>query len=342
LFTTAEEDAQRRDFTINGLFYDPIADKVLDFVSGQKDLDNRLIRFIGEPHERILEDHLRILRAVRFKNTLGFQYHPETFGALKKHANLAGNVSSERIRDELNKMIVHPSFPDALEDMEDTGVLAEILPEVQEMKGFAQPLQYHTEGDLWDHTILAIKALKPDAPLNLRWAVFLHDVGKTRTYDDTKERIRFDHHAEVSAEIAGVILRRLSFSRKRIHDICWLIEHHMSVYNVFEMEVGRRRHWFLQQLFLELLELNRCDTLGTIPADLTQHGKVLELYREDLASMPREPDRLLTGEDVMEILSLKPGPRIQEVLDAVRFEQLAGRLSERDEAENWVRREFEE
>jgi poly(A) polymerase len=335
LFTNPQEDAKRRDFTINGLFYDPLEDKVFDYVGGQEDLKNKLIRFIGDPHARILEDHLRIIRAIRFKNTFGFQYHPETYQAIKKHAKLIGKVSFERLRDELNKMIMHVSFPKALEDMEDTGVLEVILPEIQAMKGVAQPPEFHTEGDVWDHTLRAVKALKPEAQILLRWAVFLHDVGKPETFK-IAERIRYDHHAEASAEIAKKILRRLKFSTKDIDIIAWLVQHHMMVYNVMTMEVGRRRHWFLNPWYLDLLEVNRCDVAGTIPADFKTHDEVLELYRADMKELPKEPERLLTGEEIMEILGLKPGKKIAEILERLRFLQLEKKLKTKAQAEKWL------
>lgn len=335
-FTSAEEDALRRDFTINALFYDPIKDKIFDYVGGQKDLENKLVRFIGDPHKRILEDHLRIIRAIRFKNTFGFQYHPETFKALKKHAKLSSKVSAERIRDELNKMIMHSSFPNAVCDMEDTGVLLEILPEIQKMKGVAQPPEFHTEGDVFDHTLRAVRALKPEAQLLLRWAVFLHDVGKPETFE-VAERIRFDHHCEESAEIAGRILRRLKFSVKDIGVIKWLVTHHMMVYNVLDMEVGRRRHWFLNPWFLDLLEVNRCDVAGTIPADFSAYEKVLSLYRKDMKEMPKEPKRFLTGDEVMEILGIPPGKKVAEVLEKIRMLQLEKKLSTKVQAKRWLK-----
>lgn len=339
LFTNAEEDARRRDFTINALFYDPLEDKIFDYVEGRKDLKNELVRFIGDPHERILEDHLRIIRAIRFKNVFGFQYHPDTYAALKKHAKLAGKVSGERIRDELNKMIMHESFPRALEDMEDTGVLAEILPEIHAMKGVAQPPEFHTEGDVWDHALRSFKALKPEAGPLLRWAVLLHDVGKPDTFK-IKERIRFDGHSERSAELAGEILRRLRFATKDIEIIQWLVGHHMMVYNVLEMPVGRRRHWFLKPWYLELLELNRCDAAGTIPSDLATHDKVLELYRADMKELPSEPARLLTGEDVMKLLGLPAGAKVGEILEELRLLQLEKKLKTREEAERWLKKNF--
>jgi len=325
---------------MNALFYDPLADKIYDYVGGQEDLKNKLIRFIGDPHDRILEDHLRIIRAIRFKNTFGFQYHPQTFQALKKHAKLSKKVSSERLRDELNKMIMHASFPEALCDMEDTGVLAEVLPEIQAMKGVAQPPEFHTEGDVFEHTLRSFRALKPEASFLLRWAVFLHDVGKPETFK-IAERIRFDKHSEKSAEITGKILLRLKFSVKDMKIIQWLTLHHMMVYNVLEMPVGRRRHWFLNPWYLDLLEVNRCDIAGTIPAgnrpaDYSTHEKVLALYRKDMKALPCEPKRLLTGDDVMEILNIPPGKRVAEILEELRFLQLEKKLRTKDEAKKWL------
>lgn len=339
LFTSAKEDAKRRDFTINALFYDPLEDKIYDYVSGQDDLKNKLIRFIGDPEERILEDHLRIIRAIRFKNTFGFQYHPETYAAIQKHAKLASKVSGERLRNELNKMIMHESFPEALSDMEDTGVLAIILPEIQALKGVAQPTEFHTEGDVWEHTIRSIKAIKPQAALILRWAVFLHDIGKPETFK-IAERIRFDGHCEKSAELASKILRRLKFPVKNMKIIQWLVEHHMMVYNVLTMPVGRRRHWFLNPWYLDLLELNRCDAAGTVPRDLSTHDKVLALYRKDMKELPREPKRLLTGEDVMELLKIPPGEKVGEILEELRLLQLEKKLKTKAQVKEWLTEKY--
>ncbi|MEK7171405.1 MAG: CCA tRNA nucleotidyltransferase [Patescibacteria group bacterium] len=335
LFTNAEQDARRRDFTINALFYDPLEDKIFDFVGGQEDLKNKLVRFIGDPAERIKEDHLRIIRAIRFKNTFGFQYHPETYNALKTHAKLSAKVSSERIREELNKMIVHESFPHAVNDMEDTGVLAEVLPEIQVMKGVAQPIEFHTEGDVYDHTLRALKALKPTDQILTRWAVFLHDVGKPETFK-IAERIRFDQHSEASAETASKILRRLKFSSKDIKIIQWLVLHHMMVYNVLDMPIGRRRHWFLETWWLDLMEVNRCDCEGTIPCDLKTYEKVFALYREDIKEVPKEPKRLLTGEEVMKILGIPAGAKVGEILEELRLLQLEGKLKTRAQAKKRV------
>lgn len=335
LFTTAEQDAHRRDFTINGLFYDPLKDRVIDFVDGQKDLANKLIRFIGDPHERIAEDHLRILRAIRFKNTLGFQYHPQTFAALKKNAALVKKVAQERVRDELNAMIIDASFPDSLADMEDTGVLEAILPEVQAFKGLAQPAQFHREGDLWNHMILSMRALMPAASPALRWAVFLHDVGKIETFADS-ERIRFDHHAQHSAVLATRILRRLAFSKKEIKQVAWLVGHHMMIYSVLDMGVGRRRHWFLHPWWLDLMEVGRCDIAGTTPADFALYNKALKLYRADAKEISKEPKRLLSGDEIMKMLKLEPGPKVQKVLDELRLLQLEKRITSKQAAKDYL------
>lgn len=334
-FADAEKDALRRDFTVNALFYNPLEDKIYDYVGGQDDLKNKLVRFIGDSHKRIKEDHLRIIRAVRFKNTFEFQYHPDTYKALKKHAKLAGRVSGERLRDELNKMCLHESFPKALEDMEDTGILAEILPEAQELKGVAQPVEFHQEGDVWDHTLKAVRAIKPQASLLVRWAVFLHDIGKPETFK-ISERIRFDQHCEKSAEIAEKILRRLRFPLKDLKIITWLIAHHMMVYNVLNLPVGRRRHWFLKPYFLDLLEINRCDVMGTVPSDLTTHDRVLALYRKDMEELSGEPERLLTGAEIMKILGLEPGEKVGKILEELRMLQLEKKLTSKEQARKWL------
>lgn len=330
-FTSAEEDARRRDFTINAMFYDPIADKIIDYVGGQKDLDAKLIRFIGDPHERIQEDHLRILRAIRFKNQFQFQYHPETYAAIKRHAPLIANIAPERIQDELNKMIMSPHPRKAFEEMEDTGVLQLLMPEMVAMKGVAQPYEYHHEGDVWEHAMRAIEAIKPTTSLAVRWAIIFHDIGKPETFK-LAERIRFDHHASVSRDIAQHILERLHFAKKMIEQVCWLIEHHMSLLQIIEQPIGKRRHWFFHPLFLELMEVARADALGTEPPGLEMYKALMKLYEEDLKDMPQPPPQLLTGEEIMEITGLPPGPKIGELLEEVRQKQLAEEITTKEQA----------
>ncbi len=339
LFTHAEEDAKRRDFTINGLFYDPVAKKIYDYVGGQADLKEKLIRFIGDPHQRIQEDHLRILRAIRFKNLLHFQYHPDTYHALKIHAPLANKVSGERLRDELNKILMaedRASTLNALEDLLETGVLEVVLPELYAMKGVAQPQQYHHEGDVWEHAKRSLDALSKYASQNVRWATLLHDVGKPVTFK-LKERIRFDHHAQEGAKIANTLLRRLAFSRKDLDEITWLIEHHMMLPQLLDMPLGRQRHWFLLPNFGDLLQVFAADIAGTDPARYDIYTQLLELYTETLKKFPKPPPPLLTGHEIMEILGLKPGKKIGQISAELREKQLAHEVNTKKQAIAWIK-----
>jgi poly(A) polymerase len=347
LFTDAKEDAQRRDFTINGLFYDPTNDQVLDFVDGKKDLRDRLVRFIGDPETRIKEDHLRILRAVRFKNNYDFQYHPDTYLAVKNNAELIKKISTERIRDELNKMITGNNPAQAFEELYELGILEHIIPELTQLKGLAQPLQYHKEGDVWDHSLRTLTALNdeeasgdplsPYAPsLALTWATLLHDIGKHETFQQDGERIRYDGHAEKGADTAKKILKRLNLPTHIIDRVHWLISHHMMIVPLLEMPDGRRRHWFLQPGFEELLELCRSDSMGTLPKDLTLYHKLLKRYRSEIAKLKLLPKQLLTGDDIMATLNIKPGPIVGDIMNKIRELQLDEQLTTKEEALNWL------
>jgi len=335
-FSHPAEDALRRDFTINGLFFDPIYEEFHDFVGGQDDIKNKLIRFIGDPHERILEDHLRIMRAVRFKNTLGFGYHPDTYHAIKKHAHLSNKVSWERIRDELNKIIMSDRAPIAFEDMEDTNVLDHVFPELEACKGIAQPAEYHQEGDVWTHLMDCLKSLPEEATLLERWAVLFHDIGKPQTFK-IAERIRFDHHCEASAEIATRVMRRLRFSRQDIERVNWVVKHHFMMIDLLEMPLGRQRHWFLDPKFPDLLTLFYADAAGTTPVDLSLYEKVKAEYESVLEKFGSMPKPLLTGKDVMEIHNVKPGPQIGEILKDAMERQLAHEFETREEALTWLK-----
>jgi len=337
-FTSAKEDAKRRDFTINGMFYDPVKDKIRDYIGGQKDLDAGLIRFIGNPRERILEDHLRILRAIRFKNQFDFQYEPKTYTALHKHARLViDKVAKERVASELDKILMTSRAANALEDMEDIGVMKVILPELEKMKGVAQPRQYHLEGDVWKHTMKALRTLPESASLAVRWAVLLHDSGKPDTFE-LKERIRFDHHVEFSKRHAKEILTRLRYPAKFIREVCWLVEHHMMMVPLVEMPEGRKRSWFLNPWFLNLMQVFKADAEGTTPTDLSLYEKIFALYRSSMKKMPSLPPALLHGEDIMEITKMKPGKKVGALLAELREEQLAGKIKNRKQALAWIKK----
>ena len=350
-FTSAKEDAFRRDFTINALFYDPDSDQVIDYVDGEVDMRDRLIRFIGNPEDRILEDHLRILRAVRFKNSLRFQYHPETYAAIKKHAQLVSKISPERVRDELNKMISGPNPGHAFQELFEIGALELLIPELTRLKGLAQPLQYHKEGDVWDHAIRSLEALtnEEDDPnplpaespsLALTWATLMHDIGKYETFGADDERIRYDEHASAGARTATEILKRLKFDKKTIQRVGWLIEHHMMVVPLFQMSEGRRRHWFLQPGFEELLEVYRADAMGIEPIDLSLYNKLKKLYRHEIAKLKLMPKNLLSGTEVMQILKREPGEEIGKILADIREKQLNGDLKNKKEAKVYLQKVY--
>jgi putative nucleotidyltransferase with HDIG domain len=342
-FTNAEEDAKRRDFTINSMFYDPTTDEIFDFCDGQVDMRDKLIRFIGDPEERIKEDHLRILRAVRFKTVLGYQYHPDTYQAIKKHAHLVTGITRERVADELNKMIMAQKPSPAFEDLFEIGALKHLLPEMCKLKGLAQPLQYHKEGDVWDHSLAALDAITdedkdpdplPEEPpsLALKWGTMMHDIGKYDTFSVDDERIRYDKHASVGADIARAILKRLKFPKKTIERVEWLISHHMMVVPLFEMNDGARRKWFLKDGFPELLEVYRADAMGIEPMNLDQYHQMKKLYNHEIAHLKLMPKNLLTGQEVMEILGIEPGEKVGEIMEEIKELQLDGKLKTKEEA----------
>ena len=350
-FTNAEEDAKRRDFTINAMFYDPLEDKIYDYTGGQKDLEDGLVRFIGKPEERIKEDHLRILRAVRFKNAYGMQYHPETYQAIKKHVELIKDISAERVSDELNKMLMSEVPGQAFEELFEIEALEIIVPELCKLKGLAQPKQYHQEGDVWDHSLRAVNALTqeeedgnplPEEPATpaLKWATLLHDIGKYDTFSVDDERIRYNHHSEVGAEIAGRILRRLKMPKKVVDRVKWLISHHMMVVPLFEMSDDRRRHWFLEPGFEELLEVYRADAMGIIPMDLSEYNELKKLYRHEIAKLRLMPKQLISGGEVMKVLEIKEGAQVGEILKEVRNRQLEGKIENKRDAKKYIKENF--
>jgi len=337
IFTTAENDARRRDFTINGMFYDPIKEKYLDFVGGQKDLTAKLIRFIGNAEERILEDHLRLLRAIRFKNQFAFQYEMETYEAVRKYAPLIlEKVSTERIRDEFCKMVMCKSRPSlAFEDMSHLGILKLIMPELERLRGCPQPFEYHHEGDVWTHTMAAIDTLPPEAPLIARLATLFHDIGKPDTFA-LKERIRFDSHATISADLAAKIMKRLNFSTEQIDAVTWCIKHHMMMASFLTMNDGRLIHWLHHPQMKNLLLLMKADAAGTDPGDFTLFNKIEKLYKVKLKKHPGLPKPFLTGEDIMALTGLPAGSRIGELKDQLYEMQIDGDLKNRQEAEKWL------
>ncbi len=326
-------DLRRRDFTINALLEDPFTGEVIDHVGGLQDLEARLIRAIGEPRERFSEDHLRMLRAVRFAAELGFAIEERTFAAIRELAPRILRISPERIRDELARILAGAAPRRGFELLDQTGLLGPILPEVVRMKGVEQPPEYHPEGDVWTHTLLMLAELR-HAPLDLAWGCLLHDVGKpaTQTFED---RIRFSGHEKVGAEMARQILGRLRHPKELTDRVAWLVAQHMRFKDAEKMSDATFKRFVRQPGFDVLLELYRIDLVAS--------GRPLQLYeavKRRLVALPPEslhPPPLLRGRDLL-AMGYAPGPEFSRVLAALEEEQLAGRIRTREEAEEFVRR----
>jgi poly(A) polymerase len=335
--TDPREDVERRDFTINGLLMDPASGEVLDFVEGRKDLEARIVRAIGEPERRFAEDKLRMLRAVRFAARFGYAIDPRTFSAIQELAPQIHQVSHERVRDELSKMLTEGHARQAFLLLDESGLLQEVLPEISAMKGVEQPPQYHPEGDVFVHTLLLLENLPQPCPTTLAWGALLHDVGKPPTFRVAPDRIRFDGHVEVGVKMAEEICRRLRFSNDDTEQILALVTHHMRFGQITLMKESTLKKFLRMPKFDEHLDLHRMDCQSS-------HGD-LSSYRftkEQLASIPPEkmrPAPLVTGNDLI-AAGYVPGPLFKEILSAVEDGQLEGRLQSKKEAMQLVRREF--
>lgn len=333
-----KEDVQRRDFTINGLLLDPLKnDEVLDYVGGRADLATKTIRTIGEPAHRFAEDKLRMLRAVRFATRFEYQIDPGTFAAIQKLAPEVHQVSRERVRDELVKMLTEGRARRAFELLDESGLLAEVLPEVAKMKGVAQPPQFHPEGDVWAHTLLLLAGLPAGCSRTLAVGALLHDVGKPPTFRVAPDRIRFDGHVEVGAKMAEEICRNLRFSNHETEQICALVANHLRFADVKRMKESTLKRFLRLPQFEEHMEMHRLDCLAS-------HGdlSLYEFVREKLAATPPEairPAPLVTGDDLI-AAGYPPGPRFKEMLRAVEDAQLEGTLGGKTDALEFVRRQF--
>ncbi len=330
-----EEDALRRDFTINGMFFDPIEKEIIDFVGGREDIERRRLRTIGDPAERFGEDHLRMLRAVRFAARFEYEIDPATFEAARRFSPLIRKTSAERVRDELTMMLTGGHADRALELLMETGLLKEVLPEAAAMAGVPQPPEFHPEGDVWTHTKMVLAQLEaPGAPL--AWATLLHDAGKPETISET-DRIRFNGHAAAGARIAEEIGERLKMPSEQSGRIRDLVGNHMRFLEVRNMRPAKLKRFLREPFFPELLELHRIDCLAC-------HGnlKSYDFCREKLAELAEEdlrPARVLDG-NALAAMGFSPGPVFQEILSAIEDEQLEDRVRTREEAEAFVAEKF--
>jgi len=331
------EDVQRRDFTINGLLLDPISNHVLDFVGGRKDLETGIIRAIGDSEQRFTEDKLRMLRAVRFAARFGYQIEQTTFAAIQKLAPEIYQVSRERVRDELSKMLTEGHARNAFLLLDQTGLLQDVLPEISAMKGVKQPPQFHPEGDVFVHTLLLLQKLPHPCPRTLSWGALLHDVGKPPTFRVAPDRIRFDGHVEVGVKMAEEICRRLRFSNHETEQILALVANHMRFADVTRMKESTLKRFFRLPKFEEHLELHRLDCQSS-HGDLTSYN----FTREKLNETPPQnirPAPLVTGRDLI-AAGYAPGPRFKEILSSVEDSQLEGKLVSKEQAMEFVAQHF--
>ena len=331
-FVDAEQDAHRRDFTINALFYDPLSDVVEDHVGGRRDLEARILRTVGEPRQRFGEDHLRLLRGVRFAARLGYTIEDATFRSMKELASLIRDVSAERVRDEILKMLTEGAARRAFELLDETALLEHVLPEVSRMKGVHQPPEFHPEGDVFEHTLLMLEQMRePTPPLAL--GVLLHDVGKPQTMS-VEDRIRFNGHDREGTRIARDVCRRLRLPADDAARVVWLVAQHMRFAAIPAMRESKLKRFVRHEAFPDLLELCRLDCLAS-----HMDMDTIEWARAYLAQLEPEevhPTPLLTGTDLI-AMGYRPGPRFGEILTALEDAQLENRVSNGEEARAFVR-----
>ncbi len=331
VFTTSnEKDARRRDFSVNAIYFQPQTLELFDPYGGEADVKERLVEFIGEPAVRIKHDALRILRAVRLRAAMNGQYHPATYAALRELAHLVDGLSGQRIGSEIEKILKGSNPERAFEDLWELGILSRIFPELHACKGIPQPADYHHEGDVWDHTMQLLKNFTDEDDIDVRIAGLFHDCGKAETFSQ-KERIRFDHHASISADLVTKALKRLQYPKARVEKIDWLVRHHMSM-TFLDMPEDRKAHWYHHPWFADLLKIFRLDIAGTTPADYQLYEAIVKDWHRFLDTHPRPAKPLLSGHDVMEILGLGSGPEVGRLTGLILEAQKKKEISTKAEA----------
>jgi len=335
-FTDAQEDAKRRDFTVNGLFFDPLKDEVLDYVGGRADLERHVLRAIGDPSARFREDHLRLLRAVRFATTLEFSIEEQTFRAVCAQSPGIRTVSAERVRDELSRIFLHPNRVRGFDLLVESGLMAQVLPEIMKLKGCEQPPQFHPEGDVFVHTRIMLGLLPREASLPLVLSVLFHDIAKPDTFAvDETGRIRFNNHDKIGARMTEGILRRLKFPNAVIGPTVDVVENHMVFKDVQQMRVSRLKRFLARPTIEDEMELHRVDCSSSHA--MLDNYEFLRAKQAEFAtqSEPLIPKPLINGHDLIS-LGFTPGPRIREVLSTAQNLQLEGTLHTREEALEWA------
>lgn len=332
-FSTAREDVLRRDFTVNGLLMDPFSGEILDYVGGRADIDQKVLRTIGDPDVRFGEDRLRMLRAVRFAANLGYALDLETQKAIARHTGKIREISAERIAEELQKILTRGGARKGFERLSETGLLQEVLPEVEQMRGVLQPPRFHPEGDVWEHTMILLDLLSsetaPKTSPALAWAALLHDVGKPLARTQDEKGVHFYGHAKLGEPIAFDIALRLRFSRTLREQVIALIRHHMAFMNVQKMRPSRLKKFLRMPDFDLHLQLHRLDCLAS--HGMLDHYAFCVERLKCLEEKELHPPRFLTGNDLLQ-MGFAPGKAIGKVLLALEEEQLENRISSKEEA----------
>lgn len=331
-FCTPEADVKRRDFTINGLLYDPIKNEILDYIGGREDISQGIIRTIGNPLERFTEDKLRMIRAARFACRFNFPIHADTRQAIIQLAPYIHVVSAERIREELEKILTGPNPHIGIQLLDELHLLQEILPEVSNMKGVRQPENFHPEGDVFVHTLLCLSKMEKPS-FTLAMGVLLHDIGKTVTFEEL-DRIRFNLHEKVGADMAAKICDRLKTSHAEKERIVWLVLKHLYFKDAQKMRLNKLKRLFANEGYPELAELCRIDALSSC-GDLSDYHYCQEMVSK-LSHEEVKPKPLITGHDLI-AMGLKPGPVFKDILTKIEDEQLDGNLTTRKAAIEEVR-----
>jgi len=332
-YSSAREDVLRRDFTINGLLMDPATGEIIDYVEGKADIEKKIVRTIGDPETRFSEDYLRMLRAVRFAGNLNYEIEERTKQSIKKNCARIKKISAERVQEELTKTLIREGAPRCFELMSDTGILEQLLPEIERLKGIEQPPRFHPEGDVWKHTLkmLELLPIEEDGQANkiLAWAALLHDAGKALTRTEDEKGVHFYGHVQLGEKIADEMMKSLRFSRAQREAVIELIHYHMVFMNVHKMRPGRLKRFLRMPNFDLHLELHRLDCLashGMLDNYEFCKDKLKELDIEDL-----HPTRLLTGDDLIE-MGYPPGKNMGRILKKLENEQLEGKIKTKDEA----------
>ncbi|HWB60255.1 MAG TPA: HD domain-containing protein, partial [Chthoniobacteraceae bacterium] len=338
-FSTPQMDAGRRDFTVNGMFFDPVKGELIDFVNGRADLAAGILRAIGNAADRFREDRLRMLRAVRFAAAYGFQVEEKTWEALRDNAAEINAVSAERIREELIRIFTSPNRVRGFDLLDQSGLMQAVLPEIEALKGCQQPPQFHPEGDVFVHTRIMLGLLPPVVSVPLVFSVLFHDIGKppTYSYDEVDQRIRFSGHDKVGADMTRAIMERLRFSRDEIDATVEAVDQHMVFKDVQKMRVSKLKRFMSRAHFDDEMALHRVDCASS-HGSLDNYDFLLQ-KKEEFSNEPLIPPPLVSGHDLLG-MGWKPGPAIGQILEAVQTRQLEGTLATRDEALEWVRTEF--